>query len=163
MTKPPARKDPAPLASESAPERDEFEREVRARVTKSIGPVVKGGEREQVISRVTSLLMNETFSGPIPHPRQIAEYEAACPGAADRLIAMAEKNNDANIEALNTSISHERDDRRLGMVLGFLSLMGIIAGAVFLAAIDKPAIAGGLLGIGVIGTISVFVNGRREK
>ncbi|MGH9278453.1 MAG: DUF2335 domain-containing protein [Acidimicrobiales bacterium] len=33
----------------------------------------------------------EWFSGPLPHPRILREYNEICPGAADRILGMAER------------------------------------------------------------------------
>lgn len=37
---------------------------------------------------MTSLMISEHFSGPIPHPKHIAVYEKIVPGAADRIIRL---------------------------------------------------------------------------
>jgi uncharacterized membrane protein len=70
-------------------------------------------------------------AGPLPPPGILAGYEDALPGAADRIVSMAEANNAANIA---------------------------MAGAVYCASIGQTKVTYALLGVGALGTISVFVN-----
>lgn len=48
------------------------------------GEVIKSGQETPRVQAVV-------FSGPLPPPAVFAEYERACPGAADRILSMAEK------------------------------------------------------------------------
>ena len=41
--------------------------------------------------------IKDDFDSPIPHPEIIAGYEKICPGAADRILRMAEKQSDHRI------------------------------------------------------------------
>lgn len=45
----------------------------------------------------TRLEVAHRYSGPLPLPDQLREYEKILPGAADRIMSMAEKSLDANI------------------------------------------------------------------
>lgn len=47
---------------------------------------------------MTSLLVSEYFSDPIPHPKHIAGYEEILPGSADRIISMAEDSQKHRME-----------------------------------------------------------------
>ena len=86
--------------------------------------------------------------GPIPPASEMAEYEKACPGAANRLIAMAELEQ---VEAWK----YRRTGRRIeaaGLVCGFILGMTGLGGGVWLAA-------NGMSGVGfaaVIGSLATL-------
>ena len=41
--------------------------------------------------RKVTLTATMTYSGPMPHPEMLAEYERITPGLADRIVALAER------------------------------------------------------------------------
>src|SRR5262249_51224118 len=111
---------------------------------------------------VTRMMSAEIFHGPIPHPQHIQAYEATCPGAADRIIRMAEIAQTRREDRRDRLIEHEYSDRRVGLYLGFAALLAMIGGGVFLVALGAKAIGTGLLGAGILGTVvGSFVHGRR--
>ena len=91
--------------------------------------------------------------GPIPAPRELFEYNQLVPGAADRIIAMAEREQAArmNLEdmAQRAEIRHrdevvatQRETARgafrsdlAGQILGWSLALACIAGAVYTAVI----------------------------
>ncbi|EMM0378875.1 DUF2335 domain-containing protein [Pluralibacter gergoviae] len=101
-------------------------------------------------------------SGPLPSPKTLEEYDSVLPGGAERIFAMAEKEQQArhkyNDDALNGEISL---DRR-GQWMGFsISIIILVMAAVF-AWLGNTAFAGTLVAIDLIALASVFVIGRRS-
>jgi uncharacterized membrane protein len=126
--------------------------------------IVEGNKRAEVTEAVISVVRREKFHGPLPHPRHLQAYEKACPGLADRIVAMAEKGQDRSENRIDKLIDYEYGDRRLGMYLGFAALIGILAAGCFLIWLGATAIGTTLLGAAVIGTVvGTFVHGRRQK
>lgn len=111
-------------------------------------------ELMEVVQTESSMM----FAGPLPPPGILSGYEDALPGAADRIISMAEANNSANIEMAKSSVTHDFVYKITGMACGFLALAGLVGGAVYCASIGKTMVTYALLGVGALGTISVFVN-----
>lgn len=98
------------------------------------------------------------FSGPIPPPDIIRGYEEIVPGAADRIITMAEKQSDHRQRMEEIMIQAESRDGLLGIVFAFaLGLGCIIVAAIIVILVPKSAgaIFGSLLGITGIGSIIV--------
>ena len=127
---------------------------------------VEPKEKEQV-RRVVAEVIQSEFSGPIPPPNIIRGYEEVLPGAADRIIAMAEKQS-AHRQAMETKIIEtESRDGFLGMVFAFsLSLLCIVAAVIIVYLVPKEggAFAGSLLGVTGIGSIIVtFINSTRSN
>lgn len=110
----------------------------------------------------------EMFQGPIPHPELLGAYDALVPGAADRLIRMAEEEAEhrrrLESEALQSDIADRNEARaeaRRGQGFGFLLGMAAILGGTATAIMGAPW-PGGLLGAGGLAAlVAVFVIGRR--
>lgn len=87
------------------------------------------------ISKPKSLaIQTEAFSGPLPHPSDFEKYEAILPGAADRIIKMAEKEQDFRhaIEKQESESFIKLFGR--GQIFAFtLAITGILSGALLLA------------------------------
>ena len=132
-------------------------------IDKQIGDLVPQKARDEVVRRVSTTLRAEFFTGPIAHPRHLREYEDICPGAADRIISMAEKQTDHVIKMDQTIIAAETGDQKLGMWFGMIAFLIVL----FIAAVSglylkDPVITGLFLGTAVIGVIGRFINGRSK-
>jgi uncharacterized membrane protein len=73
-------------------------------------------------------------AGPLPPAAELAAYEKALPGSAERIIAMAEASQKADIQ----EVVFEQRARLLLALLGQSFLFFLIAAAVYLAIHDKP-------------------------
>ncbi len=133
--------------------------DLTAEIEKRIGNLVHGSVKTQVVNQV-SALFREEYSGPIPHPRHLAMYEDACPGAADRILKMAEDSLHGQIDLAKASTASEISDRKIGMYLGFSSLVILIVSAVVCAISGQTVIAASFIGVGALGTVSKFIHGR---
>lgn len=134
---------------------------LREQIEESIGPVVGGSQREQVVERVRQLIAAELFRGPLPHPRHLGAYEEVCPGAADRIIRMAEIAQQRRDDRNDELVKLEYGDRRLGMKLGFSALVIMLVSGAIMTAIGDKVIGGGLITAAVIGTVvGSFIDGR---
>ncbi len=54
-----------------------------------------------------SFQQSTIFSGPIPHPEILSQYEKISPGFANRIIAMAEKEQDERIKLNNKIVEYQ--------------------------------------------------------
>lgn len=132
-------------------------------LAKRVGALVPTGQRDQVIAQVTSLVTEERFSGPIPHPRHLAEYDKIVPGSAAQIIQMAHDNLCHNQNLQSQALSADIDDTREGRRLGFAALVILMVGAIVCGLVGKDAIALAMLGATVVGTIGRFIQGRAKS
>jgi uncharacterized membrane protein len=107
------------------------------------------------------------FAGPLPHPEILAGYEEACPGAALRIIQMAEEEGrsrraleakavDAQVEGMRRQFR----EARLGQIFAFLIAVLFLGCGTYIAALGQPW-AGALFGgIGLGGIVTTFILGR---
>jgi uncharacterized membrane protein len=105
----------------------------------------------------------EQFSGPLPPPAILEQYNNVVPGAAERILKMAEEQSNHRRSLEQKVISSDVDNARLGMVFGFIiGLVAILAG-VYIVIIDKNN-QGYFLSLGaIVALVGVFVYGRKKK
>lgn len=101
-------------------------------------------------------------SGPLPPAEELEKYEKLLPGLADRIVKMAEKEQDHQHDMQKTGLKGEIWDGRIGQILGFLIGFGAL-GYGSHTAIAGAEITGGFIGVGGIGSlVAVFVYGRKR-
>lgn len=109
-------------------------------------------------------MVSEHFSGPIPHPQHIAGYEEILPGAADRIIGMAEDRQKHLIHMEKKSLAAEVADRKLGMWFGAGIFALLIACALVSALLTGSSFIPGLfLGAAAISGVGLFIRGRQDS
>lgn len=128
-----------------------------------VAPELREEAAQRVLSAVTRVSILQTsietqFRGHIPPPSMIEQYERIHPGLADRLMTMAERAQQAEIDSTNDV--NRRTDRYqlLALAAGCIGLLAILAVATFLALHGHEWVAAGVLGIGVSGIIATLVN-----
>lgn len=130
-------------------------------IEREAGPLIPATARKQVLAKVTAIVRRESyFRGPLPPPDMLAGYEAALPGAADRIIKMAEVSLDHDCNINTQAQKDDRDDRTLGMKLGFAALCVLTVAAAACALMGHELFGGGLVLAGVAGVIARFIHGR---
>lgn len=134
--------------------------EIREELDEKLGHIVQKSVKDKVVGIALEVYSQEIFSGPLPHPKHIQAYEDACPGMADRIMSMAEKAQDAQLEIPGRMIEVESKYRNLGLMLGFATLVVLAGGATFCAYTGHPKIAAGFLTVGALGTVGRFIDGR---
>lgn len=110
------------------------------------------------------------WQGPIPPPAVIREYEDVLPGAAERILRMAE----VPMEMAHEQQHHRHDlesrvvrsDMRrswAGMILGFLLALAVVSAGVWLVWNDRP-VEGIVAILGPVATLAgVFVFSQRSR
>lgn len=123
----------------------------------------------------------KTHSGPIPDPGTLAEYDALLPGAAERILRMAEKQQVSRIDneqrQLEADIRH-RDEvlaaqkaatqgtlisDYIGQGFGFLLAAGCVAGAAYAGLVQGNGwVAAVFISLPAVGIIRA-VRGMNDK
>jgi uncharacterized membrane protein len=80
------------------------------------------------------MLQVQQFSGPMPPPEVLAEYDRIIPGAAERILAMAEANGSQRRALENRTLETNRLLALTGQWLAFAIAMTAIAGGIWLAS-----------------------------
>lgn len=109
-------------------------------------------------------VQSSSYSGPIPPPDIIKDYENILPGSADRIISMAEKQADHRRDIEKIAVKSGSNDSRLGIICGTIVCALVIASGTFVSWITNspyPAATSVLGGLSSI--VGVFIYGTRSN
>lgn len=104
-----------------------------------------------------------TWNGPYPPPDCVERYEKVLPGSFDRILAMAERMEAAQIEQSKLALIHAHKDASRGHWLGFAVGALAVIGAMFCAKLGQPLLGGGFLAVPLTGLGKAFVESVRNK
>src|SRR5215813_4581932 len=79
-----------------------------------------------------------TYQGPLPRPDNFKRYNRVLPGAADRILRMAEKQAAHRQQLESSALKGDLLKSMLGTVLAYITFAGPMFGAVYLLMHDKP-------------------------
>jgi uncharacterized membrane protein len=110
------------------------------------------------------------FSGPMPHPELLGQYEQLCPGSADRIIRMAEQEAEHRRSAEHKIIDAQIKDRskqysesRCGQLCALVITLAALGVGAYTAVLGHE-IAGSIIGVGGIGGIvTTFILGQTSR
>lgn len=103
------------------------------------------------------------FSGPIPPPEQFEQYETILPGSADRILKMAEKQQDHRIEIEKEAISKSLRFNHRGQSFGFFAMLLMIALSVFFALFGMEVWAGTIGSVTIVTLVALFLTGNAQN
>ena len=136
-------------------------------------PVTEISSEKDEMREIRSLIM-QSYSGPLPHPSILKQYEEIMPGSADRILSQferqtkhrhaIEKRDQEHIHAVEREeLRNTRIQIKTGQYLGFSICVLLIVGAV-ICALKGALFPSGILGsAGLIGLAAVFIYGSRKK
>lgn len=130
-------------------------------------PILKDFSDEQLKAVATSALVEvreeffSSFSGPLPPPTILKQYEEIILGAANRILVMAEENANDRRRINQQIIDADIGSSSKGQTLGFILSVLFIIAAVICSFVDQP-IPASFLGVGGFSSIvSIFVLGKK--
>ena len=142
----------------------ETQSEEKQEISKEHESEVEIHNEEQVKQYVAEVIRSE-FSGPIPPPSIIKGHEDVLPGAADRIISMAEEQSRHRRNMEKKMIDSESRDSLLGILFAFVLGIGcIVASIVIVIKVPENAgaISGAIIGVTGIGSIiATFIKSTR--
>jgi len=106
--------------------------------------------------------VSQQFSGPIPPPHILGDYDKVQVGFAERIIAMAEKEqghrHGIEYEALSSEISIQKRGQFFALIVSLV----ILGGSMFLIYSGKEISGSLLAGSSLIGLTYIFITGRKN-
>ena len=112
---------------------------------------------------VLGFIAAASFSGPIPPPQILADYNQIVPGSANRIIAMAEKQADHRRRLETQVISSDITNSRVGLFCGLAIGVGGLVAATVIAIYGNPQAGVGMGLVTLASLVSVFVYGSRLR
>jgi len=110
-----------------------------------------------------AVMVQAQFSGPLPPPAILEHYDQIQPGAANRIICMAEEQSAHRRAIEKLIVQAEASSQRLGPILGFIIAMTVIIGGMWLIANGREI--GGLVAVltALGALVGVFVYGKYQQ
>lgn len=108
------------------------------------------------------IIRQESFAGPIPPPQVLQGYETILPGSADRIIKMAENQQQHRINIEDKAVSGQVGNTRRGQVFAFIVfILCVLVGLVF-AYLDMKVFAGIFLTGTMVTVVALFIGGKEK-
>ncbi len=134
-------------------------------------------ESNRSLGAVVRTESSALHAGPLPHPDQFRQYEETLPGAADRILTMAEQESqhrqlmersvldleEASIELQREVTREEIAQSRLGLVIGAFISVILVVTALVVAVIGHPWPAVVIGTADIVALASIFVYGARTR
>lgn len=131
----------------------------------SLNPeIFKGVDQKKKLEILSSisvtLIQEKSHSGPLPDSQTLIEYNSVIPNGADRIMKMAEKQQEHRMLIESKVIKSQSLQSILGQIFGLLiGLVGICSGT-FLAYSGETVVGSIIAGGTVVSLVSVFVIGK---
>lgn len=115
-----------------------------------------------IVTKVTRIIERQLHFGPLPPSDQLIKYNKIIPNGAERIMKIAEKEQEHKIKTENRLISATVWQIRIGQIFGLIIALTALALGTMCVMNDHD-IAGSVLGgAGLTGLVSVFVLGGRK-
>jgi uncharacterized membrane protein len=102
-------------------------------------------------------------SGPLPPPESLARYNEIVPGAAERILRMAETQSDHRKQLENRTVDSQIRQSDRGQWLAFAIAIAFLIGAVITALYGHDTVAGILGGATVVSLAGAFIAGKVQQ
>lgn len=104
-----------------------------------------------------------TYEGPLPPASEFERYEQVCPGAADRILAMAENEEAHRHHTEDRIVDSVIKQTKLGQIFAFTIALGSLGTVIASLIIDRPlgAIAPAILALTSLA--AVFIGNKNNK
>jgi uncharacterized membrane protein len=153
---------PPEAAEEAAPAADAADADAPSlpELVERLEPYVRPGRAQEAAHVVYEMMVAQSHSGPLPSAAEFARYEATLPGAADRIVAMTEREqahrHDLQGQAIRADIRLKGRGQLFALAALIMSLL-----VVALLAYWGHATAAVTLGTGVIVAVVALFLGQR--
>ena len=104
-----------------------------------------------------------SFSGPLPPPEALERHNQILPGAAERIIAMAESQHSHRLELEKHVVTSNVSAQKLGTVLGFIVAMTVVIGGMFLVHEGKSGEGLAAILTALASLVGVFLYSKHEQ
>jgi uncharacterized membrane protein len=104
------------------------------------------------------------WNGPLPPPAALEQFERIIPGSAERILRMAEKEQDHRVAQETDGLAADIEDTRRGQWFGGLVAFSAIVGAVLNSVLGGPWQASvALVGVPILSAVHAFIRGRESS
>jgi uncharacterized membrane protein len=118
------------------------------------------GSEDSESDSIANVVVSRKFSGPLPPPAVLEGYEATLRGAADRILRMAEKQQDHSVYMDKRVTRQEFSLGITGLVFAFVLALAVLAASVWLISEGKGVEGTVLATLDLVALATAFIVGR---
>ena len=108
---------------------------------------VANDEKSRLLLRAR---MEHSYSGPLPSPQDFAAYKETLPTAPERILVMAEREQEHRHKIENNIIGKKGRENLLGQIFAFLLVLACLGVAAFLSMNNHDVLAGTIITIAAV-------------
>lgn len=108
-------------------------------------------------------IQRSAWQGPVPPPDVLRQYDEAAPGAANRILKMAENQSGHRIRLEGVVVNGDSRRAYLGLSAGFLVALTVIGCGTFLIYTGHDWAGASLVGLDLASFVGVFVYGTKVR
>ncbi len=147
---------------------DEFSDDEAKKLSNELNELIKfvpQEKKEEAVKIISSLTIKaaSSFSGPLPPPSVLKEYNNVLENGAERIMKMAEMQSSHRIDLEKLAIGEELKQSRNGQVYGFILAIIGMGIALAMAVLEHETVAGIFGTTTIIGLVTVFVLGKKRQ
>lgn len=114
--------------------------------------------------QILAIALSRTFfSGPIPPPELLKQYNEIMQNGADRIVSMAENQSKHRMDLEKSVVTEELKQSKRGQIFGLTLVIFCIILAFILSITNHETVAGILAGSTVVSLATVFVFGKQAQ
>lgn len=136
--------------------------ETAVAIVKKLQPVIKPDKRREAVQIVTSVV-EKMHIGPLPPPEDLAAYEQLHSGSAERIIAMAEREQSHRHSMEQDWLKKQFRLQSGGQRLAFLALVVMLLVVAFTFYIGQPIAASILGGTTIVAVVGMFLGYHKKS
>lgn len=111
------------------------------------------------LASITTSVSAQFYTGLIPHPEFLKQYNDILPGSANRLLTMAENQENHRIEMETIQLKKSHRNSLLGLIGGFIILLIVVLLGGYLIINNKPIEGFTSLILGIGSLVSSYFKG----
>lgn len=120
-------------------------------------------EKKKQLASTVFMMQMRSHSGPLPSPDTFDGYERVLPGAAERILVMAEKQQDHRMDLEKKHLLEQLFQSKLGQIFGLIIAVVCISVGAFLVMNGHETAGIILFGSTLIGLVTIFVIGKKSQ
>ena len=151
------------IAEEITPNGSENQDEILNKLEDVVVEIVNDSNlnpKEKAVTIISNLTSHEYFSGPLPSPRMMADYNTIIPGAAERIMIMAEEQHRHRISLEKNIMPNQvkQSERGQYFAFGLCFLLILLAG--YCVYKEANLVAFSIVTTTIIVVTGLFITGR---
>ena len=141
----------------------ELEQELKNINPKVFEGLTQNKKLEILQSLSFTLIQEKSHSGPLPDAETLIKYNSVIPKGADRIMKMAENQQNHRISIESSLVSSQSSQSKLGQIFGLIIGLAGIGCGTYLASIGQDVVGSIIAGGTVVSLVSVFVLGKKAQ